>query len=146
MGAAAPMLVLGAMTAKLAAAVMKVPAEAARAPGGDTYTAVGTLSLNRSSVIFWVELRRPPGVSSFMITTSAPSFSPLSMTLEMNRCVTGLMAPSTSASRPCLSCPNADPAAPSPTMIAESSRRVARKGRDLVIPITSLYCACSVAG
>ena len=82
------MLVLGAMTAKLAAAVMKVPAEAARAPGGDTYTAVGTLSLNRSSVIFWVELRRPPGVSSFMITTSAPSFSPLSMTLEMNRCVT----------------------------------------------------------
>ena len=36
MGEAAPMLVVGSMTAKLAAAVMKVPAEAACAPEGVT--------------------------------------------------------------------------------------------------------------
>ena len=35
-GEAAPMVVPGAMTAKLAAAVMKVPADAARAPAGPT--------------------------------------------------------------------------------------------------------------
>ena len=35
-GVAAPMFVPGAITAKLAAAVMNVPADPARAPAGDT--------------------------------------------------------------------------------------------------------------
>ena len=64
-GVAAPMLVPGAMTAKLAAAVMNVPAEPARAPRGETYTATGTWASRSSPTISRVELSKPPGVSSW---------------------------------------------------------------------------------
>ena len=77
-GVAAPMLVLGAITATCAAAVMKVPAEAACAPRGETKTTVGTVALSRDSDILRVEERRPPGVFNRMITTSACSSSPFS--------------------------------------------------------------------
>ncbi len=41
-GCAAPMLVVGAIAATSAANVMKQPALPAHAPGGDTYTTIGT--------------------------------------------------------------------------------------------------------
>ena len=97
-GVAAPILVPGAITAKLAAAVMKVPAEPALAPLGETYTATGTRASNSSSTMSLVEERRPPGVSSSMTTRVAPSSSACSRAREMKRSFTGLMMPSTLSS------------------------------------------------
>ena len=56
--------VLGAMAAMCAAMVMKVPAEAARAPLGETYTTTGMSALSRALTINRVEVTSPPGVSS----------------------------------------------------------------------------------
>ena len=73
MGEAAPMLVAGAMTAKLAATVMKVPAEAACAPEGETKTATGERDSRMVSTMSRVESRRPPGVSSSTMMSTASS-------------------------------------------------------------------------
>ena len=70
-GLAAPMLVPGAMTAKLAAAVIKVPADPALAPPGVTYTATGMGDSSRSSTIFRVDPSSPPGVSNSMTRSAA---------------------------------------------------------------------------
>ena len=58
------MLVPGAMAATCPAIVMKVPADAARAPLGDTYTTTGTLAFRIALTIMRVDSTRPPGVSS----------------------------------------------------------------------------------
>jgi hypothetical protein len=59
-GCAAPMFVAGAMAATCAASVMKAPADAARAPVGDTYTITGSGALSISRTIDRIERSRPP--------------------------------------------------------------------------------------
>ena len=72
-GLAAPMLVPGAIQARCAARVMKVPALAARPPAGATHTMTGTSASRKVLVICCVASRLPPGVLSLTTTTSAPS-------------------------------------------------------------------------
>jgi hypothetical protein len=74
-GEAAPMLVPGAMAATCPARVMKVPAEAAQAPRGATYTTTGTRALRIAWMMSLVEESSPPGVSSSMSRASACSRS-----------------------------------------------------------------------
>ena len=70
-----PMLVLGAMYARLAERVMKVPALAAFAPDGPTQTIVGILECRASLSMLSIDDSEPPRVSSWMITAAAPAFS-----------------------------------------------------------------------
>ena len=72
MGVAAPMFVPGAMAAMWADMVMKVPAEAARAPPGATKTATGTGEANISLTMSRVLLTSPPGVSRRIKRSWAP--------------------------------------------------------------------------
>src|SRR4029453_4156381 len=88
-GDAAPMLVPGAMTAKLAAAKMNVPADAARAPFGATYTATGTLAASSCWTILRVASYAPPGVSSWMTKRASCSCSAWPTAWAINPCVTG---------------------------------------------------------
>ena len=74
-GDAAPISVPGAMSATLAARVMKVPALAARPPAGETHTIVGIVASRSALTIVWVASRSPPGVSMRMTTAGAPSRS-----------------------------------------------------------------------
>ena len=66
-GWAAPIWVLGAMTAIWAAMVMKTPAEAALAPRGPTYTTTGTLEVRIFLTMILIDSIKSPGVSSSMI-------------------------------------------------------------------------------
>src|SRR5437870_1870483 len=90
-GDAAPMLVPGAIAAKLAAAKMNVPADAARAPLGATYTATGTLAASRRWTILRVASYMPPGVSSWMTKSAACSCSAWLTVWAINPCVTWSM-------------------------------------------------------
>src|SRR4029453_17775794 len=90
-GDAAPMLVPGAIAAKLAAAKMNVPADAARAPLGATYTATGTLAASRRWTILRVASYMPPGVSSWMTKSAARSCSAWLTAWAINPCVTWSM-------------------------------------------------------
>ena len=74
-GEAAPMLVPGAMAATWPAMVMKVPAEAAQAPRGDTNTTTGTRALRIAWMMSFVDESRPPGVSSSISRAAAFSAS-----------------------------------------------------------------------
>ena len=65
-----PMFASGAMTSRSAASEIQTPAEAARAPFGETYTITGTGETSSSCTIFRIELSSPPGVSS-TITAAA---------------------------------------------------------------------------
>jgi hypothetical protein len=67
------MLVAGAIAATCAAIVMKAPADAARAPVGDTYTITGTGEFSMSRTIERIDRSSPPGVSSWMTRAAAPS-------------------------------------------------------------------------
>ena len=93
------MLVPGAITAKLAAAVMNVPAEPALAPLGETYTATGIGDSRSNWTMSLVAPRRPPGVSSWMTKSVALSSAACSMALETKRTFTELMIPSTFMTR-----------------------------------------------
>ena len=72
-GDAAPMFVPGAISATWPASVMKVPALAAWAPGGETHTIVGNGASRRLITMRRVWSSAPPGVFSVMTTASAPS-------------------------------------------------------------------------
>ena len=74
-GDAAPMLVPGAIAATCPASVMKVPAEAAQAPCGETNTITGSFALSIAWMMSLVDASRPPGVSSSISTATAPSAS-----------------------------------------------------------------------
>ena len=95
-GDAAPMFVTGAMAAACAAAVRNVPAEAACAPSGATYTTTGVSELRMASTISLVESRRPPGVSSRMTSIRAPSSVALAMARFTNLAALGWIASSRS--------------------------------------------------
>ena len=69
------MLVPGAIAATCPASVMKVPAEAAQAPWGVTYTMTGSFAFSIAWMMSLVEASRPPGVSSSISTAIAPSAS-----------------------------------------------------------------------
>src|SRR4051812_13104176 len=97
-GEAAPRLVPGAMAAMCAAYRMKVPALAARAPLGATYTATGTGEARIALMISRIEVSRPPGVSICRITSSAPSLAARSMLRFAKWALAGPMAPSSGTS------------------------------------------------
>jgi hypothetical protein len=67
------MLVWGAIAATSDASVTKRPAEAARAPSGDTYTTTGIEAPMMSLTMSRIDSSNPPGVSSRKTTMSAPS-------------------------------------------------------------------------
>ncbi|GBD29177.1 hypothetical protein HRbin32_00262 [bacterium HR32] len=71
-GVAAPRLVVGAMAATWAAYTTNTPAEAARAPGGATYTITGSGAPKMALVMSSVDFNRPPGVSSSTTRARAP--------------------------------------------------------------------------
>ena len=83
------MLVPGAIAATWPAAVMKVPADAACAPGGETYTTTGTGDAKMDVTIFRVDDSSPPGVSISTTTTAAPSRSAFSRLRSRNRWLMG---------------------------------------------------------
>ena len=68
------MLVCGAIAATSAASVMYRPADAARAPFGDTYTTTGIGAARMSLIILRIDSSNPPGVSSLNTTRPAPAF------------------------------------------------------------------------
>ena len=71
MGCAAPIVVPGAIAARLAAIVTNIPADAALAPDGATYTITGSGAPSRSSTSLRVVLNKPPGVSNSMTNARA---------------------------------------------------------------------------
>ena len=73
-GAAAPILEPGDITAKLAAAAIKVPADPALAPLGYTNTDTGNGDSSNRLTISLVGPRRPPGVSNWIINAVEPSY------------------------------------------------------------------------
>jgi len=75
--------------------VMNAPAEAARAPVGDTYTMTGMGAFRRSRTMERMERSRPPGVSSWMTRAWAPSLRARSIAVWTRRTVIGLITPST---------------------------------------------------
>ena len=100
-GDAAPMFVTGAIAATCADAAMKVPADAALAPEGETYTTTGTGDSWIAPTMSRVELSRPPGVSSVTIATRAPSSSAVASARSTYRAATACMDPSISINAAC---------------------------------------------
>src|SRR6202045_500907 len=72
-GWAEPMFVPGAITAMSAASVMYIPADAARAPEGETKMTTGTRAPNIFLMMSRIDVSRPPGVSIWMIKALDPS-------------------------------------------------------------------------
>src|SRR5689334_11297572 len=97
-GDAAPRLVPGAMAAMCAAYKMNVPALAARAPLGATNTATGTGEARIALITSRIEVSRPPGVSIWRMTSSAPSLAARSMPRLAKCALAGPMAPSSGTS------------------------------------------------
>ena len=69
------MLVPGAIAATWPASVMKVPAEAAHAPRGETNTITGHARVQDRLDDVLGRRDRPPGVSSSITSAAAPSLS-----------------------------------------------------------------------
>src|SRR2546423_239449 len=67
-GWADPMLVPGAIAAMSAASVMYSPAEAARAPDGETKMTTGSGAASIFLMMCRMDVSRPPGVSIAMIS------------------------------------------------------------------------------
>ncbi len=82
-GVAAPMLVVGAIAATWAAMAMKVPAEAACAPGGKTNVITGTSACWMRPTMPRILPMVPPGVSIRITTAAASSRSARSMPRSM---------------------------------------------------------------
>ncbi len=91
------MCVPGAIAAMSAAIVMMKPAEAARAPDGATYTAIGVFAAIIFVTISRVASTRPPGVRSVNTTSAAFAASARAIVSIMYCAETGWMMLSTSA-------------------------------------------------
>ncbi len=91
------MCVPGDIAATSAAIVRMNPAEAARAPDGDTKIATGTFAAIIRVTIARVESSSPPGVRKVNTTSTAPAISACSIASIMNSAETGWMMPSTTA-------------------------------------------------
>src|SRR5437764_3108931 len=74
-GCADPMFVPGAIAAMSAASVMYMPAEAARAPDGETKTTTGTGAASTFLMMLRMEVSSPPGVSMAMMSAVAWPFT-----------------------------------------------------------------------
>src|SRR5579872_314383 len=61
-----PMFVVGAIASTSAACDTQTPADAARAPFGDTYTITGSFAFSSALKIVFIDVDRPPGVSRRM--------------------------------------------------------------------------------
>src|SRR6185436_4641474 len=77
---------------------MNVPALAARAPLGATKTATGTGEARIALITSRIEVSSPPGVSTWRMTSSAPSFAARSMPRFAKWALAGPMAPSSGTS------------------------------------------------
>ena len=104
-GAAAPIVVAGAIAAICAAAATNVPADVAPAPDGATYTTTGSSAANISSTISRVDEYSPPGVFNCTISRCAPAASASSIALPIRLADTGSMASSSTSK--CAICPSA---------------------------------------
>ena len=93
-GCAAPIVVPGAIAATFAASVMKVPAEAALAPDGATYTITGNGAARIALTIFSAEFSSPPGVSSSITSALAPPAFADASESSMKDATAGLIEPS----------------------------------------------------
>jgi len=62
----------GAIAATWPDSVMNVPAEAAQAPRGDTYTTTGSSAFRIAVTMSLVDVTSPPGVSSSITRAAAP--------------------------------------------------------------------------
>ncbi|GBD28405.1 hypothetical protein HRbin31_00421 [bacterium HR31] len=122
-GVAAPRLVVGAMAATWAAYTTNTPAEAARAPGGATYTITGTGEPRIALVMSSVDFNRPPGVSSSTTRATAPAAWASRIPRLMYMAEAGEITPSTRiryTTGPC------GAAKPRPDPRTRSSRRISR--------------------
>jgi hypothetical protein len=98
-GWAAPVFVSGAIAAKSPESRMKKPAEAARAPDGDTNVATGVFALTMPVVISRIDVMSPPGVE-ISITRSAARRSCASVIARAtNPAAAGWISPSSRATR-----------------------------------------------
>ena len=88
------MLVPGDMAATWADRAMNAPAEAAREPGGETYTTTGTSALKMRLTIRRMATSRPPGVSISTTRQAALSASADPTARSKNSAVIGTMGPS----------------------------------------------------
>jgi hypothetical protein len=77
------MAVSGAMALAWAASVMIVPALPAIAPRGATYTTIGALLSSMALTILSIKSIWPPGVLSWMMSTSAFCVSAVAMPRSM---------------------------------------------------------------
>ena len=71
-GCAAPVFVPGAIAATSPESSRKNPADAAEAPEGATYVAMGTRDARIEVVISRIDVMSPPGVESSKTTRDAP--------------------------------------------------------------------------
>jgi hypothetical protein len=85
------------MAATSAAMVRMNPAEAARAPAGDTKITTGVLEAIMLDTMVRVESSSPPGVRNVNTTRTAPARSARSSVSIMYSAETGWMMPSTTA-------------------------------------------------
>src|SRR3954469_12423122 len=69
-GVEEPMFVVGAIASTSAACEIQTPADAARAPSGETYTITGIFERSSAWYIVFIELESPPGVSSSITAAS----------------------------------------------------------------------------
>ncbi len=90
-GWAAPIVVPGAIAAIFAASVINVPAEAAPAPDGATYTITGIGAPMILLTIRCAEVSRPPGVSSWITSAAAPLRAASWIESSMKSAVAGLI-------------------------------------------------------
>jgi hypothetical protein len=78
-GCAAPITVLGAIAFSWQAIMMKVPAEAARAPEGPVQHSTGTFEAWMALTMVRIDESSPPGVSMRIATAASPSRPAASM-------------------------------------------------------------------
>ncbi len=97
-GCAAPTFVPGAIAATCAESRMKVPAEAAREPAGETKAITGRRAFRIACVISRIEESSPPGVSIVSRTAVAPSSWARSISRVMWSATKGSTTPSSGIS------------------------------------------------
>ena len=139
-GCAAPTLVAGAIAATFVDSRMNVPAEAARAPDGETYPITGTFAFKIACVICRIDESSPPGVSSVSSTAAAPASAASAMPPSTWSATKGSTTPSIRSSTTCgePDCASA-PWAPSDTHAAARQASTAARRRIIRSPPPSSH-------
>src|SRR6185436_11968161 len=139
-GCAAPTLVAGAIAATFVDNRMNVPADAARAPEGETYPITGTFAFRIACVIWRIDESSPPGVSSVSSTAAAPASAASAMPPSTWSATKGSTTPSirsstTSGAPDCASAPWA----PNDTHAAAREASTAARRRIITSPPPSSH-------